>query len=159
MNDMASAMQYRQAKKIENDTIDVRHSKIHGWGLFAKRDIAKGEMIIEYMGQLIRTELCDAREAYYDRVNLGSYMFRIDDKFAVDATKMGGKARFVNHSCEPNCFSRIISAEGVSHIMIYAACDVTATNELVYDYKFPYEEGDLKVECRCGARTCTGFMN
>ena len=156
---LAESMQYRQAKKIVMQTIDVKHSAIHGWGLFAKRLIHKGEMIIEYVGEKIRVELCDAREAYYDGRNIGSYMFRIDDRYAVDATLNGGKARFVNHSCEPNCYSRVVVAEGEGHIMIFALKEVQPFQELVYDYKFPMEEDGVRVECKCGAPSCTGYMN
>jgi len=157
---LAATMQYRQHKKQLAETVDVKHSKIEGWGLFAKRKIKKDEMIIEYMGEVIRTALVDKREAYYDGRNLGSYMFCIDDNYAVDATLNGGQARFVNHACDPNCFSRVIEAEGKKHIMIYALRDVPKETELVYDYKFPIEtDPALKVTCNCGAKVCRGTMN
>jgi histone-lysine N-methyltransferase SETD1 len=116
--------------------------------------------IVEYLGELIRCQLCDKREAYYDSVKLGSYMFRIDDTYAVDATKFGGQARFVNHACDPNCTSRIITVEGSKHILIYALRDIAKDEELTYDYKFPLETNpDDKVPCNCSAPKCTGFMN
>ena len=65
---LGDAMQYRHARKILDQTIRVGHSKIQGWGLFAKRHIPQGDMIVEYMGELIRTALCDKREQYYDSV-------------------------------------------------------------------------------------------
>jgi len=157
MATLAWAMQYRKSKQILDETICVLHSKIQGYGLFAKRTIEKGEVIIEYVGELIRGELCDKRENYYDSVNLGSYMFRIDEDFVVDATKCGSQARFVNHSCDPNCTSRIITVENKKKIMIFALRDVELGHELTYDYKFPIE--DAKVPCYCGSKNCRGTMN
>eukprot|EP00039_Didymoeca_costata_P024054 m.9099 g.9099 ORF g.9099 m.9099 type:complete len:1308 (-) comp4008_c0_seq1:192-4115(-) len=154
---LALTMQYRHAKKVLKETVAVRHSKIHGWGLFAKSAISKDQLIIEYQGELVRVVLCDKRERYYDSRSLGSYMFRIDDEYCVDATLCGSQARFVNHSCEPNCGSKIISVEGVKHIMICALRTIPIGEELTYDYKFPIEEN--KVPCYCGAKNCRGTMN
>ena len=56
--------------------------------------------IIEYSGEVIRHELCDKREKYYERKGIGCYMFRIDDNLVVDATMKGNAARFINHSCD-----------------------------------------------------------
>ena len=75
-------------------------SQIHGLGLFAQRSLLRNEMIIEYAGELIRSVLCDKREAYYDAHHIGTYMFRIDDELVVDATMKGNSARFINHCCE-----------------------------------------------------------
>lgn len=102
-----------------------------------QRLLVREQMLIEYVGEMIRVELCDAREAYYDSVNLGSYMFRIDAKHAVDATLRGGKARFVNHACEPNCTSRVIKVDGCKKIMIFALRDIQPDEELTYNYKVP----------------------
>jgi len=158
---LGDSMKYRHAKKILNETIRVGHSKIQGWGLFAKRHIPKDDFVIEYQGELIRTALCDKREQYYDSVKLGSYMFRIDDKYAVDATKCGSQARFVNHACEPNCSSKIIDVDKTKKaIVIYAEKDIPLGTELTYDYKFPIEDDiSLRVRCNCGAPRCKGYMN
>lgn len=67
--------------------------------------------------------------------NIGCYMFRIDDKEVVDATMTGNAARFVNHSCDPNCSSRTITVEGLKKIMIVAECEIELGEELTYDYK------------------------
>lgn len=57
--------------------------------------------------------LTDVREQMYESKGIGCYMFRMDDKFVIDATLLGSAARFINHSCEPNCFSRIVTIEGM----------------------------------------------
>ena len=86
--------------QVIKETIRVGQSEIHGLGLFALRSLQRGEMIIEYAGELIRSCMCDMREAYYDAHHIGTYMFRIDDDVVVDATQKGNSARFINHCCE-----------------------------------------------------------
>lgn len=84
-------------------------------------------------------------------------MFRIDNDVIVDATRKGSLARFVNHSCDPNCVSRIISHAGSKKVVLYAKRDIAAGEELSYDYKFPIE--DHKIPCHCGVATCRGSLN
>ncbi|KAA0701545.1 Histone-lysine N-methyltransferase 2A [Triplophysa tibetana] len=87
------------------------------------------------------------------------YMFRIDDYEVVDATMHGNAARFINHSCEPNCFSRVVSVDGQKHIVIFAMRKIYTGEELTYDYKFPIEEPGNKLPCNCGAKKCRKFLN
>ncbi|XP_050184276.1 LOW QUALITY PROTEIN: histone-lysine N-methyltransferase 2B-like, partial [Myiozetetes cayanensis] len=94
----------------------VYRSAIHGRGLFCKRNIEAGEMVIEYSGIVVRSVLTDKREKFYDSKGIGCYMFRIDEAEVVDATMHGSAARFINHSCEPNCYSRVIHVEGHKRI-------------------------------------------
>jgi SET domain-containing protein len=84
-------------------------------------------------------------------------MFRIDDDEVIDATMSGNAARFINHSCEPNCFSRVIAIDGAKKIVIFASRDIMQGEEMTYDYKFPYE--DVKIPCNCGARRCRKYLN
>ncbi|NXK52797.1 KMT2B methyltransferase, partial [Chauna torquata] len=134
-------------------------SAIHGRGLFCKRNIDAGEMVIEYSGIVVRSVLTDKREKYYDSKGIGCYMFRIDDAEVVDATMHGSAARFINHSCEPNCYSRVIHVEGHKHIVIFALRRILRGEELTYDYKFPIEEPAAKLPCNCGAKRCRRFLN
>uniref|UniRef100_A0A3P8VA43 SET domain-containing protein n=1 Tax=Cynoglossus semilaevis TaxID=244447 RepID=A0A3P8VA43_CYNSE len=117
-------------------------------------NIEAGEMVIEYAGIVIRSVLTDKREKYYDGKGIGCYMFRIDDFDVVDATMHGNAARFINHSCEPNCYSRVINVEGRKHIVIFALRKIYRGEELTYDYKFPIEDASNKLGCNCGARRC-----
>ena len=88
------------------------------------------------------------------------YLFRLDEDYIVDATAKGSAARFINHSCEPNCYSRIIHASGESRIVIFAQRDLRAGEELTYNYKFAIEaDPELKIPCFCGAPSCWGTMN
>ncbi|XP_076750438.1 histone lysine N-methyltransferase trithorax isoform X1 [Xylocopa sonorina] len=151
------AMRFRILKETSKESVGVYHSHIHGRGLFCLRDIEAGEMVIEYAGEVIRASLTDKREKYYDSKNIGCYMFKIDDHLVVDATMKGNAARFINHSCEPNCYSRVVDILGKKHILIFALRRITQGEELTYDYKFPFE--DIKIPCTCGSRRCRKYLN
>ncbi|XP_029574899.1 histone-lysine N-methyltransferase 2B-like [Salmo trutta] len=75
------------------------------------------------------------------------------------ARQCGNAARFINHSCEPNCYSRVINEEGQKHIVIFALRKIYRGEELTYDYKFPIEDPASKLNCNCGARKCRRFLN
>jgi [histone H3]-lysine4 N-trimethyltransferase SETD1 len=136
-------------------------SKIHAWGVFADSAISAGEMIVEYRGELIGNAVAERREIEYEAGKIGSdYMFRIDSLNVCDATKQGNVARFINASCDPNCYTKIITFDGTKRIVIYAKKDIQAGEELCYDYKFPLEYDETKhIPCHCGARECRGYMN
>jgi len=136
-------------------------SGIHAWGVFADEDITADEMIIEYRGELIGNAVAEMREREYERAKIGSdFMFRIDSSLVCDATKQGNVARFINASCDPNCYTKIITLDGNKRIVIYAKRDIRTGEELCYDYKFPLEYDESKrIPCHCGARDCRGFMN
>jgi len=131
-------LRFNQLKKRKKP-VKFARSAIHNWGLYAMENIAKDDMIIEYVGERVRQQISEIRERRYLKSGIGSsYLFRIDDNFVVDATKKGGIARFINHSCMPNCTAKIIKVEGTKRIVIYALRDIaqskfaapTRTNEL-----------------------------
>ncbi|KAK3525478.1 hypothetical protein QTP86_032212 [Hemibagrus guttatus] len=157
--ELPMAMRFRHLEKTSKEAVGVYRSAIHGRGLFCKRNIEAGEMVIEYAGNVIRSVLTDKRENYYSSKGIGCYMFRIDDFEVVDATMHGNAARFINHSCEPNCYSRVINVEGQKHIVIFALRKIYRGEELTYDYKFPIEDASNKLHCNCGARRCRRFLN
>ncbi|XP_051527689.1 histone-lysine N-methyltransferase 2B-like isoform X2 [Myxocyprinus asiaticus] len=157
--ELPMAMRFRHLEKTSKEAVGVYRSDIHGRGLFCKRNIEAGEMVIEYAGNVIRSVLTDKREKYYDSKGIGCYMFRIDDFDVVDATMHGNAARFINHSCDPNCYSRVINVEGQKHIVIFALRKIYRGEELTYDYKFPIEDASNKLNCNCGARRCRRFLN
>lgn len=136
-------------------------SSIHAWGVFADEDVNAGDMIVEYRGELIGNAVAEKREIEYDKAKIGSdYMFRVDGSLVCDATKQGNVARFINASCDPNCYTQIITLSGNKRIVIYAKKDIKAGEELCYDYKFPLEYDDSKrIPCHCGSQTCRGYMN
>ncbi|KAJ3194687.1 U3 snoRNP protein [Irineochytrium annulatum] len=133
-------------------------SPIHDWGLFAMESIAAEDIVIEYIGEIIRQQVADQREKMYEKSGIGSsYLFRIDVDTIIDATKKGNLARFINHCCDPNCNAKIITVDGLKKIVIYANRDISEGEEITYDYKFPLE--DIKIPCHCGAEKCRGFLN
>jgi SET domain-containing protein len=84
-------------------------------------------------------------------------MFKIDEFEVVDATRYGNQARFINHSCDPNCISKILVINGHKHIVIFAQRFISKGEELTYDYKFPKE--DVKLECLCKSNKCRKYLN
>ncbi|KTW31398.1 hypothetical protein T552_00043 [Pneumocystis carinii B80] len=146
------------ALKVRKKQLKFSKSPIHNWGLYAMEHIDMGDMVIEYVGEIVRQTVADIRERQYQRQGIGSsYLFRIDDDTVVDATKKGNIARFINHSCDPSCTAKIIRVEGEKKIVIYAHRDIEKGEEITYDYKFPIE--DVKIPCLCGAKVCRGTLN
>ncbi|XP_042014413.1 histone-lysine N-methyltransferase ATXR7-like isoform X4 [Salvia splendens] len=144
--DLLKATQLKARKK----RLCFQRSKIHDWGLVALEPIEAEDFVIEYVGELIRRSISDIRERQYEKMGIGSsYLFRLDDGYVVDATKRGGIARFINHSCE------VISVEGQKKIFIYSKRHITTGEELTYNYKFPLEE--KKIPCNCGSKRCYLF--
>ncbi|KAG5840679.1 hypothetical protein ANANG_G00191270 [Anguilla anguilla] len=144
--------------KFRKKKIRFCKSHIHDWGLFAMEPIAADEMVIEYVGQNIRQVIADMREKRYEDEGIGSsYMFRVDHDTIIDATKCGNFARFINHSCNPNCYAKVITVESQKKIVIYSRQPISVNEEITYDYKFPIE--DEKIPCLCGAENCRGTLN
>jgi [histone H3]-lysine4 N-trimethyltransferase SETD1 len=120
----SDAVRFNQLKKRKK-LVKFDRSAIHNWGLYAEENIQAGDMIIEYVGEKIRAVLSQVREVRYVKQGIGSsYLFRIDDDMVIDATKKGGIARFINHSCSPNCTAKIINVEKTKRIVIYALRDI-----------------------------------
>ena len=107
--DLPMAMRFRHLAKNAKEAVGVYSSGIHGRGLFCKREIQAGEMVIEYAGEEIRAMLTDSREKYYESRGIGCYMFKIDDDTVVDATMKGNSARFINHSCDVSMIHHLLS--------------------------------------------------
>ncbi|TGO10410.1 hypothetical protein BTUL_0136g00330 [Botrytis tulipae] len=153
-------LRFNQLKKRKKP-VKFARSAIHNWGLYAMENIAMNDMIIEYVGEKVRQQVADLRENRYLKSGIGSsYLFRIDENTVIDATKKGGIARFINHSCMPNCTAKIITVEKSKRIVIYALRDIAQNEELTYDYKFEREIGSTdRIPCLCGTPACKGFLN
>ena len=144
--------------KAANPVYEVRRSRIQGRGGFAIRPIRTGQIIDEYVGQRITHEEADRR---YDD-NGGrhhTFLFVLDDDTVLDARYGGSDARFLNHSCDPNCETEIDDG----HIWIKAIKAIKPETELVYDYRFDwqdeYEPEDVRYyACRCGTPKCRGTI-
>lgn len=86
-------------------------------------------------------------------------MFRLDEDRVVDATLSGGLARYINHSCNPNCRTEIVDVDKDCRIIIVSKRKINQGEELSYDYKFDLEDESHKISCMCGAPNCRKWMN
>lgn len=130
-----AALQFNQLQKRQK-SLKFARSRIHNWGLFAMEPIETQEMVIEYIGEVVRQKVADHREKAYEKRGIGSsYMFRVDDDTIIDATERGNVARFTNHSCEPNCYAEVITVQKQPKIVFYALKKIEAGAELTYNYK------------------------
>jgi hypothetical protein len=139
--------------------IEVRHSPVHGYGVFALRRIRKGTTVIEYLGDRITHAEADERYADKDEKDNHTFLFTVDSRTVIDAGRNGNEARFINHGCEPNCESGILE----KRVFIDAIRTIRAGEELVYDYQItrdPDDPDDVDevFACRCGAPGCRGSM-
>eukprot|EP01018_Ginkgo_biloba_P019462 Gb_16572 [translate_table: standard] len=129
-----------------------------GWGLLADQDVKAGQFIIEYCGEVISCKEARRRSQAYEAEGLkDAFIICLNRSESIDATRKGSLARFVNHSCEPNCETRKWTVLGEIRVGIFAKQDIPAGTELAYDYNFEWY-GGAKVRCRCGAASCFGFL-
>jgi SET domain-containing protein len=121
--------------------IKRRRSTLHGWGVFASERINKNKRIIDYAGQKISHRESLKRELRYIRRGL-IWCFQINRRWVRDAAVGGNIARFINHSCHPNCYIHIVGET----IWIRAARNIRKGEELTYDYM---TDGEGHIRCRC----------
>ncbi|XP_067951702.1 histone-lysine N-methyltransferase 2C-like isoform X2 [Watersipora subatra] len=155
----SKSQQYRKLKNEWSNYVYLGRSRIQGLGMFAARDIEKHTMVIEYIGEVIRNELAEFREKIYEEHNRGVYMFRNSVDYVIDATMSGGPARYINHSCDPNCVTETVNMDKDVKIVIIALRRISKGEELNYDYKFDLEDDSSKIPCNCGASNCRKWMN
>jgi len=137
----------------------VRNSHIHGRGVFALRAIDKGERLMEYLGERITHAEADRRYAKEHENSPHTMLFAVNEKVVIDATREGNSARYVNHSCTPNC--EAIEEDG--RIFIETKKKIARGEELTYDYNLVLEERHTPAlkklhECFCGSRRCRGTL-
>ena len=140
MNDTVSAS--------EHPLVEIRTSSIHGTGAFARQDIAAGARVIEYLGEKITKDEANRRCEADNR-----FIFYLDEQHDIDGSVAWNPARFLNHSCAPNC-----EADNVDGgIWIVALRDIKIGDELTFNYGYDLEEY-RDYPCRCGAADCLGFI-
>lgn len=139
----------------------VKRSKIHGAGVFATKQIPKNTDVIEYIGEKVTKKVGDIRSAqrikkYLNSNKTGSvYIFELNKKFDIDGSPLYNKARYINHSCEPNCEVTIKN----NRIWITSIKNIKKGTELSYDYGYEFDKDDFKDHtCKCGSKYCIGFI-
>jgi uncharacterized protein len=149
----------KHARRARLPLFEVRHSKVHGHGVFALRRIRKGTTVVEYLGERLSHARADARYEHKDPKDNHTFLFTVDAKTVIDAGVNGNDARYVNHGCDPNCQSVTLD----KRIFIEAIRTIRPGEELVYDYQIQRDHDDPAdvdtiFACRCGAAGCRGSM-
>ncbi len=134
------------ARNITTDNCIVKRART-GLGLFARKNLRKGDFVIEYTGKRLTPEEADKKG--------GRYLFAVDDEITLDASARHHIARYMNHSCNPNCEAIIEEYDdGDKRIMIYALRDIGAGEELTFDYGEEYFNDFIEPNgCKCDACT------
>lgn len=147
------------AKPAAGRRVQVKKSGVHGKGVYAARPIAKGETIIEYRGEIITWDEALRRHPHDPSDPNHTFYFHLDDGHVIDGKHIGNAAKWINHSCAPNCEAE---QDGM-RVFIKALRKIAAGEELFYDYGLVIDARitpKLKREyaCWCGAKTCRGTM-
>jgi SET domain-containing protein len=141
-------------------SVVVRHSKIHGRGVFARRAMRKGAKIIEYAGDHTTWDIASRRPHSDPDDPFHTFIFSLSDGTVIDAAVRGNAARWINHSCAPNC-EAIEYDDG--RVFIHARRAIAAGEELTYDYQLQLEgrisrRTRTAYACRCSAVRCRGSL-
>jgi hypothetical protein len=148
-----------KAKTVKQGLIEVRRSKVHGRGVFARHEIGKGERLIEYLGERVSHKEADRRYESKAANDSHTFLFIVSNRTVIDAGVNGNDARYFNYSCDPNCESVV---EG-GRVFIDALRSIKPGEEMTYDYQLYRDEDDPAdidqvFACRCGAPNCRGTM-
>ena len=137
-----------------------KSSQLHGSGLFANRDIKKGEQVIQYIGDKVTKREGDKRadkqikKAEKNKKNGMVYVFELNKKYDIDGGVSRNYARFINHSCDPNCEVDITNNE----IWISSIKKIKKGAELTYNYGYTFDTDYVDHICKCGSKKCVGYI-
>jgi SET domain-containing protein len=129
-----------------------KKSGINNLGLFAKSDIKKGEKVIEYKGRKFTHKQVEEDDRFDNSKAI--YLFTLNERYVLDGDTKTNTAKYINHSCDPNCEVDIIKGK----IWIIAIKDIKKGNELSYDYGFGYDKDFRQFPCKCGSKICCGYI-
>jgi SET domain-containing protein len=144
---------------VSSPLVEVRHSEVHGRGVFAIAPIKKGTRIFEYLGERVSHDVADKRYEDHDENDNHTFLFIVDKNTVIDAAVGGNDARFINHQCSGNCESAIQNRR----VFIDAVRNIAPGEELGYDYEIGRDKDDPPnvdeiYACRCGSPKCRGTM-
>ncbi len=128
-------------------SVEIRPSKIHRYGVYALEPIPANRKVIEYTG-----ERCNRKETNRRGQGKHTYLFSVDDYWALDGSVGGSGAEIINHCCDPNLVSRVMRG----HILYMSLRKIRKGEELTVDYHFSYSAD--KTPCTCGADKCRGHL-
>ena len=137
-----------------------KKSSLHGSGLFASVDIKKGDQVIEYVGDKVSKKEGDKRadnqmkKAQINKNNGMVYVFELDKRYDIDGGVTRNYARFINHSCDPNCEVEITD----DRIWISSIKQIKKGAELTYNYGYPFDTDFEDHICKCGSKKCAGYI-
>ncbi|KAJ8351349.1 hypothetical protein SKAU_G00228250 [Synaphobranchus kaupii] len=144
--------------KRQYTQVEIFRTLARGWGLRGISDIKKGEFVNEYVGEMIDEEECRARIRHAQENDICNfYMLTLDKDRIIDAGPKGNQARFMNHSCQPNCETQKWTVNGDTRVGLFALVDIPAGVELTFNYNLECL-GNGKTVCKCGAPNCSGFL-
>ena len=129
-----------------------KKSGINNLGLFAKSDINKGEKVIEYKGRKFTHKQVEENDRFDNSKAI--YLFTLNERYVLDGDTKTNTAKYINHSCDPNCEVDIIKGK----IWIIAIKDIKKGDELSYDYGFGYDADFRQFPCKCGSKNCCGYI-
>lgn len=145
-------------EKRQYPSLAARRIPQKGWGLVAQEDIRQGQFVIEYVGEVISNEELERRLQHKVAQKDENYYFlTVDSELTIDAGPKGNLARFINHSCEPNCETMLWTVGGAQSVGLFAIKDIKAGEELTFNYNFESKSDEKKV-CHCNASKCSGFI-
>ena len=155
----SKSLKTKATRHAASPLVEARHSKIHGTGVYAIAPIKKGTRVLEYLGERISHDEADSRYEQKGDDDGHTFLFIASNRTVIDAGVGGNDARFINHSCAPNCETVIEN----SRVFIDAIRNIKPGEELGYDYQLTWESTDDPAElalyaCRCGAKKCRGTM-
>lgn len=150
--------QNQRMQKCQNARTELFLTGNRGWGLKAATDLNVGDFVIEYVGEVLDEAMCRERlKKAHSQNNNNFYMLTLDAGLVIDAGCKSNQARFINHSCSPNCETQKWRARGEPRIGIFARESIKAGRELTFDYHLD-SLGNEKKKCFCGSKNCSGFM-
>uniref|UniRef100_A0A8C8JU39 [histone H3]-lysine(36) N-dimethyltransferase n=1 Tax=Oncorhynchus tshawytscha TaxID=74940 RepID=A0A8C8JU39_ONCTS len=144
--------------KRQYSQVEIFRTLARGWGLRCAHDIKKGEFVNEYVGEVIDEDECRVRIKHaQDNDICNFYMLTLDKDRIIDAGPKGNQARFMNHSCRPNCETQKWTVNGDTRVGLFTLIDVPADTELTFNYNLECL-GNGKTVCKCEAPNCSGFL-
>ncbi|XP_029028601.1 histone-lysine N-methyltransferase, H3 lysine-36 specific [Betta splendens] len=144
--------------KRQYSQVEIFRTLSRGWGLRCVHDIKKGHFVSEYVGEVIDEEDCRSRIRHAQEHDICNfYMLTLDKDRIIDAGPKGNEARFMNHSCQPNCETQKWTVSGDTRVGLFALIDIPAGTELTFNYNLECL-GNGKTVCKCGASNCSGFL-